>query len=95
VDFPLPPYQKENSLSKIATAPAEVRAAHLDATLIVSLDVEGLYLEDEVHQISGRTEAAVKAILGVARAKVAENETIDEQGLLHRALPVTERQGNE
>jgi hypothetical protein len=91
-ELPLPPAQNEKLLSKIATAPAEARAAQLNATLIVSLDAEGLYLADDKHQISAKTEAAIKAILGVARAKVAKNETIDRNGFSHRALPVMERQ---
>jgi hypothetical protein len=35
----LPPARSENLLSKIATAPTEARAAQLNATLIVSMDI--------------------------------------------------------
>ena len=91
-ELPLMPSENENLLSKIAITTAEVRAAQLNATLIVSLDAEGLYLADETVHISARTEAAIKAILGVARAKIAKNETVDRNGFVRRTLPITERQ---
>jgi hypothetical protein len=89
-EWPLPPAQNESLLSKIAIAPAEARAAQINAKLIVSLDAEGLYLVNDAHQMSAQTEAAIKAILNVARAKASINEIIRD-GLSHRDLPITER----
>jgi hypothetical protein len=92
-ELPLPPAPGENLFSRIATASAEVSVTQFHANLIVSLDVEGLYLVDDNYKLSAKKQAAIKAILGVARAKVARanNETVDRHGLFRRALPVSER----
>jgi hypothetical protein len=91
-EIPLPPAQNENFLSKIATAPAEVRAAQLNATLLVSLNAEGLYLGEHMRKMSAKTTERIKAILSVAMAKISKNETVDREGFSRRTLPITERQ---
>jgi hypothetical protein len=91
-ELPLPPTRGENYLSRVATTAAEMKAEQIKAELLVSLDAEGLYLADGKF-ISPRTEAAIKAIMKVADAKLARNngQTIDASGLLRRSLPVRER----
>jgi hypothetical protein len=92
-ELPLPPAEKENYLSKVATASADVTANHITGELVVSLNVEGLYLANDKQDIPPRTGAAIKAIMDVAKAKLAKanNETVDQHGQFRRTLPVRER----
>jgi hypothetical protein len=91
-ELPLPPSRNENFLSKVAVASFEVSAPQLEAQVIVSLDVEGLFLTGH-KDISPRTKAAIKAIMGVVKTKSARanHQTVDENGQLVRKLPVRER----
>lgn len=91
-ELPLPPARGENYLSRVATTADETKVEQIKAELLVSLDVEGLYLA-EGKFISPRTEAAIKSIMKVANAKLARtsNQTIDANGFLRRNLPVRER----
>jgi hypothetical protein len=91
-ELPLPPARGENLLSKVAITAANTKADQLKAELIVSLDVEGLYLADG-RVISPRNEAAIKAIMNVANTKQTkkDNQRVDANGLLRRSLPVKER----
>jgi hypothetical protein len=91
-ELPLPPSRNENFLSKIAVASSEVKARQLKAELIVSLNVEGLFVFGQ-HDMSPRTEAAIKAIMGVVRGKTAltEHQKIDADGQFRRKLAVEDR----
>jgi hypothetical protein len=91
--LPLPPAENENLLSKVGIASANIGASQLKAELIVSLNVEGLYLVDHNQSMSPRTAAAIKAIMDVARAKTAtaENQKIDHSGQFRRTISVRER----
>ncbi|MGA8612848.1 MAG: hypothetical protein WB760_14350 [Xanthobacteraceae bacterium] len=91
-ELPLPPAKDENYLSRIAIASADVNAGEIEAELGVSLNAEGLYLVDG-YDLSPRTEAAIKAIMDVAKAKVVatNNQTLDATGQFRRTLPVRER----
>jgi hypothetical protein len=92
-ELPLPPAENENSLSKVATASANIRAKQLKADLIVWFNVEGLSLADDSPDISPRAASAIKAIMDVARAKAgkAKNQAVDQDGQFRRTLPVRER----
>jgi hypothetical protein len=92
-ELPLPPSRNENFLSRVATASPEVKAPQLKAELIVSLNVEGLFVFGCKRDMSPRTEAAIKAIMGVVRTKTAltKHQTIDAAGQFRRKLPVQER----
>src|SRR5262249_40859055 len=61
-ELPLPPSRNENFLSRVAVASPEVRAPQLKAELIVSLNIEGIFLNGHKDDMSPRTEAAIKAI---------------------------------
>jgi hypothetical protein len=50
-ELSLPPTDNENRLSKIGTTAPEVRATQLKANLLVSFDVEGLYIADDNRQM--------------------------------------------
>jgi hypothetical protein len=92
-ELPLTPAKNENYLSKMAIASADVTAQNLRAELIVSLDIEGLYLADVEHDLSPQTEQAIKAIIEVARQKLerSNNQKLDKSGNFRRALPIEER----
>ena len=50
-ELPLPPSRNENFLSRIAMASSEVKAPQLNAELIVSLNVEGLFVFGYKHDL--------------------------------------------
>jgi hypothetical protein len=91
-ELPLPPAPNENYLAKVASASAEVMAEQLKADLLVSLNVEGLYLADG-SDMSPRTENAIKAIIDVAKSRVAQrsDQIVDPSGRFCRKLPVRKR----
>jgi hypothetical protein len=89
-ELPLEPAPGENSLSQVAIASAEVLQEKMAAELIVSLDLDGLFLADEKDRMSPRVRAAVQAIINVAKAKVTD-QLVNESGQLRRSLPIRER----
>jgi hypothetical protein len=91
-ELPLPPSGNENFLSKVAVASPGIGALQLKAKLIVSLNVEGLFVIGR-RDISPRTEAAIKAIMDVVKTKAARtnHQTVDANGQFVRELPVRER----
>ncbi len=93
-ELSLPPAKNENFLSKVAMASADTRAANLKAEVAVSLNVEGLYLNDKKKSMSPQTKTAIKAIMNIAKTKVAEaahGQSVDRSGQFRRKLPVRER----
>jgi hypothetical protein len=73
----------------VATATAEVDAKALQAELRVSLDIEGLYLADEVApRVSLSKQKQIKAIIAVAATKPYHRV---EKGEIRRPLEVRER----
>jgi class 3 adenylate cyclase len=88
-DLALPPTPRENYLCQIATATAEVEAEKLQAELRVSLDVEGLYLSDDITPlVSLSKKKQIEAIVMVA-AKKPDHRV--EHGEIRRPLKVQER----
>jgi Adenylate and Guanylate cyclase catalytic domain len=88
-ELALPPTPRENYLCQIATATAEVEAQKLQAELRVSLDVEGLYLADDVAPlVSPSKKKQIEAIVAVAAKK---NNHRVENGEIRRPLSVRER----
>jgi hypothetical protein len=91
----LPPdAPNHNYLSKVATASPDVIAGQLNAELIVSLNVEGLFFAESQEQIpSQKTLNNIKAIMNVALAKAAPDDAdkIKQTGQLHRRLSIRER----
>jgi hypothetical protein len=92
-ELPLPPSRNENFLSKVAIASPEVKASVIKGELIVSFNVEGLFVFGYKDDMAPRTEAAIKAIMDVVRKKAAltNQQTIDAAGLFRRKLRVRER----
>jgi hypothetical protein len=92
-ELPLPPAEEENYLSKVATASADVESGQITAELVVSLNVEGLYLVDDARDLSPRAGTDIKAIMDVVKAKVAKSnhQSVDENGQFRRTLLVRER----
>ena len=92
-ELPLPPSRNENFLSGVAIASPEVKASAIKGELMVSFNVEGLFVFGHKDDMSPRTEAAIKAIMGVVktRAALTNQQTIDAAGLFRRKLPVRER----
>jgi class 3 adenylate cyclase len=89
-ELALPPSApKENYLCRIATATIDVESTRLWAELHVSLDVEGLYLADDIaSKVSRSTKNQIKAIMSVAAQK---NHQKVEGGEIRRRIEVTER----
>jgi hypothetical protein len=88
-DLALPPTPQENYLCQIATATAKVEAEKLRAELRVSLDVEGLYLADDIATlVSPSKKKQIEAIITVAAKK---NHHRVENGEIRRPLEVRER----
>jgi len=88
-DLALPPTPRENYLCQIATATAEVEAEKLQAELRVSLDVEGLYLADEITPlVSLSKKKQIEAIITVAAQKSHHRV---ENGEIRRPLKIQER----
>ena len=88
-ELALPPTPRENYLCQVATATAEVDAKALQAELRVSLDIEGLYLADEVApRVSLSKQKQIKAIIAVAATKPYHRV---EKGEIRRPLEVRER----
>jgi class 3 adenylate cyclase len=87
-DLALPPTPRENYLCQIATATAEVEAEKLQAELRVSLDVEGLYLADDIKPLVTPSKKQIEAIVTVA-AKKSHHRV--ENGEIRRPLKVQER----
>jgi class 3 adenylate cyclase len=90
-ELALPPTPRENYLCQIATATSKVEIAKLWAELRVSLDVEGLYLADDIAPlVSPSKKKQIEAIVAVA-AKKSHHRL--ENGEIRRALEVRERSG--
>jgi hypothetical protein len=88
-ELALPPTPRENYLCQIATATAKVEVEKLQAELRVSLDVEGLYLADDIAPlVSPSKKKQIEAIVGVA-AKKSHHRV--ENGEIRRPLEVRER----
>jgi len=88
-ELALPPTPRENYLCQIATATAEVEAEKLQAELRVSLDIEGLYLADDIAPlVSSSKKKQIEAIVAVAAKK---NHHRVENGEIRRPLQVRER----
>jgi class 3 adenylate cyclase len=88
-DLALPPTPRENYLCQIATATAKVEAEKLRAELRVSLDVEGLYLaEDIAPLVPPSKKKQIEAIIAVAAKKSYYRV---ENGEIRRSLEVRER----
>jgi class 3 adenylate cyclase len=88
-ELALPPTPRENYLCQIATATAEVDADELQAELRVSLDVEGLYLADDIAPlVSSSKKKQIEAIVAVA---VKKSHHRVENGEIRRPLEVRER----
>jgi hypothetical protein len=88
-ELALPPTPRENYLCQIATATPEVKGEKLQAELRVSLDVEGLYLADDIAPlVSPSKKKQIEAIVAVAAKK---NHHRVENGEIRRRLEVRER----
>jgi class 3 adenylate cyclase len=88
-ELALPPTPRENYLCQIATATAEVETEQLQAELRVSLDVEGLYLADDIAPlVSSKKKKQIEAIVAVAAKK---NFHRIANGEIRRPLEVRER----
>jgi hypothetical protein len=89
-ELALPPTPRENYLCQIASATAAVDSACMRAELHVSLDVEGLFLADEVgSKISASMKKQIEAIVAVAATK---NHHQIDKGVIRRKLPVRDRE---
>jgi hypothetical protein len=88
-ELALPPTPHENYLCQIATATADVKPDRLQAELLVSLDVEGLYLADNIApRVSASKKKQIEAIVTVAAKKSRYRV---ENGEIRRRLKVQER----
>jgi class 3 adenylate cyclase len=85
----LPPTPRENYLCQIATASADVETEKLQAELRVSLDIEGLYLADDIAPlVSPSKKKQIEAIVGVAAKKGHQRIA---NGEIRRSIEVRER----
>lgn len=88
-ELALPPTPRENYLCQIATAAAEVEVRNLHGELRVSLDVEGLWLADDITlRVTPTKKKQIEAIIEVAAKK---NHHRVENGEIRRPLEVRER----
>jgi hypothetical protein len=88
-ELALPPTPRENYLCQIASATADVESANMQAELHVSLDVEGLFLADEIgSKMSSSKKKQVEAIVAVAATK---RHYQIEKGIIRRKLSVRDR----
>jgi hypothetical protein len=86
----LPPTPRENYLCQIATATADLVADQIHAELRVSLDVEGLYLADDIDaKVTLTRKKQIEAILAVAAKK---NHQRVDKGQICRPIQVMERE---
>jgi TIR domain len=92
-ELALPPGPNENYLSEIATASSEVTAEGLKATLLVSMNAEGLYLVNTKENLSRQSINKIKCIMDIAAAKAVAmgEQTFDANGQLRRTLMVRDR----
>jgi hypothetical protein len=89
-ELALPPTPRENYLCQIASATADVESTGMKAELQISLDIEGLFLADEVvSKISPSKKKQIEAIVAVAATK---NHHQIERGIIRRKLPVRDRE---
>jgi TIR domain len=92
-ELSLPPAADENRLSEIAVMSPDVKPEDMGAELIVSLDVEGLYLSGDHEPLSKRTKTKIEAIMLAATAKVirARDGASIKNGELRRPLSIRDR----
>jgi hypothetical protein len=77
-------------LCRLASATADVESDRLHAELRVSLDVEGLYLADDIAaRVSPSKKKQIESIIAVAAKK---NHQQVEDGVIRRRLLVRDRE---
>ena len=90
---PLVPNSDDNYYTKIADASSDVLDKHVNVEILVSLDVEGVFLFNEVQPLSARGRTALKAILTVAQKKFAaqSGQGVDEHGRSRHKITVQDK----
>jgi hypothetical protein len=91
-ELSLPPAPGENYLARIARASDDVSPSEITAELVVSLDIEGLYVTDGRTKVpSPRISKYIEAIMAVAANKTANGKTVAPNANHSRRLLVKER----